>query len=283
MPGVSLLREELGVVLGPGADPVEVVGVEAVGELLAHDGALHEGEVRHVARQPDQDGTSGLLVDAGDRHRVGPQAPAPGAGVAAEQEHVVAAVVGAGGRAAAEHREHEVALHADEVGAEEQRAGDREAEDAVDADRGAAVAHRERQRLTDPPGVDEQGGPADRGEHQGEAEQPQHQCVGGQPEDQLVPGETDDEGRHDPDDQREPEAQGDQADPAVAGDELGRTGQDQGHRHQGHGTAEAHAGRPVTGGEARDLTVAVVQPGGRDGWHRDASLLRWGGGEGWCG
>ncbi len=50
----------------------------------------------------------------------GSQAPAAGAGVAAEQEHVVAAVVGVGDLAVAEHRDHEVALHADQVGTEQQ-------------------------------------------------------------------------------------------------------------------------------------------------------------------
>ena len=119
------LAEQLGVVAGPGADGVEVavVAVEAVGELSVHDRALGEREVRHVARQADQHRLAGLGVDAGDRHRVGAQAPPSGAGVAAEQQHVVAAVRGVDRDTVAEHGDDEVALDVDEVGAEEQRPG----------------------------------------------------------------------------------------------------------------------------------------------------------------
>ena len=77
---------------------------------------------------PIEHGLARAGVDAGDGERVGPQAPATGAGVAAEQQHVEAAVVGTDDLAVAEHREHERALHADHVGAEEQRAGDGEAQ-----------------------------------------------------------------------------------------------------------------------------------------------------------
>ena len=166
-------REELGVVAGPGADAVEVavLAVEPVGELLVHHRTLGELEVGHVAGQPDQDRLAGLRVDAGHGHGVGAQAPAARAGVAAEQQHVVAAVRGVADRAVAEHRDDEVALDADQVGAEEQRAGHREAEHTVDADHGEALVLDQGQRLTQPPGVDEQARPADRQQHQHQAQQ----------------------------------------------------------------------------------------------------------------
>ena len=69
-----------------------------------------------------------------------PQRPAPAS--PPEQQHVEAAVRGAGGVAVAEHRDDEVALHADQVGAEEQRPRDREAQQAVDADDRAPVLNR---------------------------------------------------------------------------------------------------------------------------------------------
>ena len=157
------------------------------GNCSVHHGALGEREVLHVARQRDEHGLAGLVVDAGDRHRVGTQAPAAGTGVAAHQQHVVAAVGGARRRAVAEHRDHEVALHADDVGAEEQGAGDAEAEEAVDADDREAVLALQRQRLAEAPGVDEEVGPADRERHQPQAQHLQERRVGAGPEGEAVP------------------------------------------------------------------------------------------------
>ena len=64
----------------------------------------------------------------------------PGPGVAADEQHVVATVVLAGHGVAGEHGQDEVALYADQVRAEEQRAGDREAQHAVQADHRPPVA-----------------------------------------------------------------------------------------------------------------------------------------------
>ena len=259
MPGFFGLAEQLLVVHRPGVDAVEhaVLAVEPLRELLVHHRALGEREVLHVARQRDQHGAAGLGVDAGDGDRVRPQPPAVGAGVAAEQQHVVAAVVRAAGVAGAEHGLDEVALHADQVRAEEQHRGDREAEDAVDADRCPAVAHPQRQRLPDPPRVEEQRGPADGQRHQREPDRLQGGEVGDQPERELVV-----HGRHDqaadPDhQQREPDPQRGPSDRLVAARELRAAGEHQRHRHQRQRPAEPHAGGAVLGAGRRRSTTYV--------------------------
>ncbi len=189
--------------------------VEAVGELLVHHRSLGEGEVLHVARQPDQHGLAGLGVDAGHRHGVRAQAPAARAGVAAHQQHVVAPLVGVDRRAVAEHRDHEVALHADDVGAEEQGAGDGEAEEAVDADDGEAVLALQGQRLAEAPGVDEEVRPADGERHQAEAQHRSSRRCWSRPEGDAVPDVRHHDGEQADDHQGQPGPQRDPADPAV--------------------------------------------------------------------
>ncbi len=219
--GVLDPLEQRGVVTDPRRDAVQlavgVAAVVAVRPRLAHHRSLREREVRHVARQPDQHGLAGGGVDAGDGHRVGPQTPPAGAGVAAHQQHVVAPVVLPGHRVAGEHGQDEVALHADQVRAEQQRPGDRQAEDAVQPDHGAPVGKRQRQRLADPPGVEEQGGPADGEHHQGQAQvRPAPWCprrtrrrTGGA---RAASTSADERQRH----ERRPDPGGDTAHPAVS-------------------------------------------------------------------
>ncbi len=133
----------------PGGEAVELaaVAVVAVGELLGHHRALGEREVGHVARQPEQDRLAGLLVDAGHRDAVGPQPPAVGAGVPAEQQHVVAPVGGRRGVAVAEHRRDEAPLDRDHVRGEEQAAGHREAQQPVEPDHGQPLLLQQLERL----------------------------------------------------------------------------------------------------------------------------------------
>ena len=127
-----------------------------------------------------------------------------------------------------------------------------------------------RQRLADPPGVEEQQRPADRERHQHQPQPQQRGGVGGQPEEQPVPEQPDQ--RSWP---RRPRAATNQIRsairptrwlPATSWAEPGST---QRHQHQRDGAAEPDARGAVAGGEARDRTV--VRPGGRNGWHRDAS------------
>ena len=196
---------------------------------------LRGSEIRTVL--PFSSSMLAMVSESGRR----PQRSAPG--VAAEEQHVVAAVAGVARLAAAEHRLDQVALRADQVGAEQQRAGDEQAQRAVDADHRAPVRHGQRQRLADPPGVDEQERPAHRAERSA-------RCAGtagcgcrrpGRTRNSRWSSETtrtSEPGRQggDPDPHREP------ADPPVPGGQLRRARDDQRHRHQGEGTAEAHAG-----------------------------------------
>ncbi len=208
----------------PGAHGVEVAGVAvpAVGELLGHHRAGPEREVRHVARQAHQDRATGLGVHAGHRHRVGAQTAAAGAGVAAEHQHVEAPVVGAGDLTVAEHRDDEVALDPDQVRAEEQHGGHREAQEPVEPDDGEPVVLLEGQRLAEPPGVHEEQHPADRGGHQQDAQHAEDEGVGDQVEDRPVPDQAHQQGAHQREHGAEPHAQRDPADLPVAREQLGR-------------------------------------------------------------
>ena len=265
-PGVVGLLEQLGVVAGPGAHRVEVAGVavEALGELLVHDRALAERELGHVPGQADQHRAAGLGVDARDRHRVRAQAPPTGAGVAAEQEHVEAAVRGTGDLAAAEHGHDEVPLHADQVRAEEQGGGDAHAEEPVETHDGEPVVLLQGQRLAQPPGVHEEQHPADGGEHERDPEQTQQDRVGDQVEHRAVPHRADDQGEDTGGHEGQPGAQRDQADPAVAGEQLGGAGHQQGHHHQGHRPTET---------DARGAVVEVARHRGGTVEHAVANLI----------
>ena len=184
--GVLRLAEELGVVARPGADAVEVaaLAVEAVaGTARPSPSPSANGKFGHVARQPDQHGPAGLGVDAGDRHRVRSQPPAAGAGVAAEQQHVVAAVVGAGRRSPSPNI---VIMKSrwtpTRWAPKSSDARDGQAEDAVEADHGETLALLQAERLAEPPGVHEQRGPADREPPSGPAAAgPAAAVFGGQP------------------------------------------------------------------------------------------------------
>ena len=136
---------------------------------------------------------------------------------------------------------HEVALDADDVGAEEQRAGDGEAEDAVDADDREPVLALQGQRLAEAPGVDEEAGPADGERHQAEPQDPSSTVL--VPAQKTSPCQKSDvtTASTPTTASDEPDPQRDAADPAVAGDELGGPGQEQGHHHQRHGAAEPDA------------------------------------------
>ena len=91
---------------------------------------------------------------------------------------------------------HEVALHADEVRAEQQGAGDREAEQAVDADDRAPVLQVQGQRLADPPGVHEERGPADGEQPSAPGAAARAATVfGAEPEDEAVPEQADQHGQ----------------------------------------------------------------------------------------
>ena len=270
--GVLRALEELGVVECPCGDGVEVhpLDVEAAGELLVEHRALGEGEVLHVARERDQHRLAGLGVDAGDRHRVRAQAPPAGAGVTSEQQHVVATVVRADRRAVAEHRDHEGALHPDDVGTEEQGAGDAEAEEAVDPDDREAVLALEGERLAEAPRVDEEVGPADRETHHPQPQHLQEGRVGAGPECDTVPEVGRRHRQHGKDDEPQPDPQRGEAQATPARDELGRAREHQRHQHQRHGAAEADALGAVERGEPLRL-----RPGGRSGWHVVVSLC-WG-------
>ena len=123
MPGVLRVREELGVVVGPGVDAVEVaaVAVEAVGELLVHRRALAgTGRLARLRGRPNRTVrpvSSSMLATV---MLSGRDADAAGSGVAAQQQHVVAAVLGLGHDVAAEDGGDEVALYGDQVAGEEQ-------------------------------------------------------------------------------------------------------------------------------------------------------------------
>ena len=81
-----------------GVDRVQHAGVVAapiaLGELLVQRRVLRERHVLQVARQADQHRATGLGVDAGHRHAVGPQPDPALPGVAAQQQDVVAALLG---------------------------------------------------------------------------------------------------------------------------------------------------------------------------------------------
>ena len=232
---------------------------------------LANGKFGHVARQADQHGLAGVGVDAGDGHRVGPQPPAPGAGVAADQQHVVATVVRAGHGVAGEHGEDEVALDADQVRAEEQRAGHRQAQHAVQPDHGPPVGQRQRQRLPDPPRVDEQAGPADREHHQAQAQVAQHGGV-------RARTRTRTGGASRPARRRPSTEHHEAAHSRVAtrptrrlpGDQLRRPGDDERHHHEHQGAPVAHTRGAVGGGGP------VEQPGGRGGQPHGRVSLCWG-------
>ncbi len=222
--------------------------------------------------RPVSASTLAIVIESGRRP------DAPGAGVPAEQQHVVAAVVRRGRRALAERRDHEVAVHADEVGAEQQAAGDRQAEEAVDADHGPAVLLAERERLADPPGVHEENGPADGQPHQQEPEQAEGQRVHGHPEREPVPDQAEAEDEEGADHQDHPDPHRDPTDLPVARHQLGGPGEDQRHQHQRDGAAEADPRSAVTGGAAdaaarsRRATRGTVRAA-QETWGRCLSLL----------
>ena len=93
-PGLSVGPEDVGVLRRAVAvDGVEqalalVAGVEAVGVDLGQRAVRGEGQVLQVARQAEQRRVAGLGVDAGDDDRVGADALAALAAVAAEQQDV---------------------------------------------------------------------------------------------------------------------------------------------------------------------------------------------------
>ena len=220
-------------------------------------------------------------VDAGHGQRVGTQAPAAGAGVAAEQQHVEAAVVGADDLAVAEHRDHEVALHADHVGAEEQRAGDGRSRAAPLTPTTASRCWRwSAERLPEPPGVHEEQGPADGQRHQRQAQRrraagcwrrPRRRRRARSSATTSARAASTTTTRH-PDPHRDP------ADAPVAGDELGGAGDDAGSSPSAPrrgGSARAARGRRcwaagVTrgdGGAGGAVRSVGVRPAGAVGRH----------------
>ena len=146
--------------------------------------------------------------------------------------------------AVAEHRDDEVALHRRPGG--RRRAGSRRRRStaAVDADHREPLLLPQPQRLAEPPGVDEQAGPADGQRHQHDPQQASSGRVGGQRERQL-PGAShrDEDGDHDGDERRPRSRSAIRPTALVARDQLGRPGQHQRHQHQRDRAAEADAGR----------------------------------------
>ncbi len=243
-PGSLVTGVQAGVVVGPGVDPVEVaaLAVEAVRELLVHRRAGGERHVGEVARQPEQDGATGLLVDAGDRDAVGTQALPLGSGVAAQQQDVVAAVLRLGHLVTAEDRLDEVALYGDEVAGEEQGTAEREAERAVERGHHQPVTAAHRQRLGDPPGVDHEVGPAEPVQDQPDAEQQQEARSHEQGDQLALPEQPEQHQHHDEQCAGHRAAHRDPADALVARDELSRARCDHGHRDQGQRAAQPDAG-----------------------------------------
>ncbi len=162
------------------------------------------------------------------------------AGVAAEQQDVVAALVRLRLLPVAEHAGDEVALRRHDRARVDQHGHHQDHQQAVDDARGQPVVLLQRQRPAEPVGVDEQRGPADREQDQQDLDQPQRlrrdqQVDRPGPPDQREQQQEDDD-RDDPEDHPPGPAPG----AFAAGRDLRGSGQDQGHQQQRQRALESH-------------------------------------------
>ena len=238
-----------------------VAALVAVGELLVQRRILRERRAFEVARQADQHRAAGLGVDAGHRHAVRPQPDPVASGVAAHQQDVVATLLDLLVAAAGEDGAHQVPL-----GRDHRRRGHQAAEHA---DRQPDAEHREGEPVTagqvgrpgDPPGVEQQDGPAHAQHDQGDLDQPQHGRGGEQVDGRAPPDQREqpDQQRQDP--QSGPGPQGEPAQALVAGGHLRRPGQHQGHGQEGERATQLDAFAALLRGSPGGQDVGDVRRG----------------------
>jgi hypothetical protein len=234
---------QVGVLLAEGVDAVQhalaVVADVAVGVERAERRRLGERHALHVAREAEQHRPARRGVDGGHVDGVGPQPLAVRGGVRAEQQDVVAPVLGLGVAAAAQHL-------AEVRGPGERGGGDGGDQPGDDGGRKREHGQPEArlalqaQRPREPPRVEQEEEPAHEEHPHQDAERRRDQRREQQADGEAAEGEEPD---HDEQEQRGDAAEDPQRDPAhplIARERLHRAGHQRGHQDEPDGAAHLH-------------------------------------------
>ena len=217
--------------------------VVAVRVERPHRGVLAERDVLQVTWQRHEHGPAGIGVDAGDRHGVGADSDSVLAGVGAQQQNVVAALERSGRLRRREHLLDHLPGCVDRLRGDHGGRTDTQHQRGVDEHHQPAAHQVEVEGLRHPPGVDQQGDPADGQEGDAEAGREQNVRVGEQVERSGAVGAEPDDKHRSGDQQAGPHHEPEHPHPASSDRVLGRAGRHDGHAAQGEGTPESNARR----------------------------------------
>jgi hypothetical protein len=255
-PRVVGARGELrGVVMAPGVETVEQALVPARPTLrqeACHRRPGPERDVLGLAGEAEEDGPTGLGVDAGQLDAVGAQPLAADAAVAPQQKDVVPAVDGAGRLAVREDRREGGAGRTHVHPRVRRPAGQQDEEHDEGGEQHPAVAPRQAVGAPQPPGVDEEHGPEHREAEQRDLEHGQRPPVGQHGEGGRPAHDREEGDEHRRPHEHRPDPDGEAAEPLVPDRELGRPGDEHGEHEEGDGQPSAAAHLPRCAGVDAD-------------------------------